>query len=128
MSQRSATTCGQVRSTGAKIAPFDFLIYMPQGDHLLVTVLPKSKPRPTASQQDALRQWQRVFGAGFAGAFVHATDEPTAWLLDENPAQPRPLRAVLMADAKPVAAVTDKEPSNANMEVQTLRPGSPGQL
>ena len=114
--------------SGAKIASFDFLIYMPQGDHLLVTVLPKSKPKPTVGQQDALRQWQRVFGAGFVGAFIHAVDEPTAWLLDDAPAQPRPLRSVLMADAMPDAAMTDKESSNANVEMQAMRPEDPGKL
>jgi hypothetical protein len=114
--------------SGARIVSFDFLVYMPQGDHLLVTVLPKSRPKPTVGQQDALRQWQRVFGAGFVGAFVHATDEPIAWLLEENPARPRPLRSVLMADAMPDAAMTDKESSNANVELRTMRPESPGQL
>jgi len=122
---------------GAKIASFDFLIYMPRGDHLLVTVLPKSRPMPTASQRDALRQWQRVFGAGFVGAFVHATDNPTAWMLDENPVGPKPLRSVLMADvspaalatpAAPAAPVTEKEPSHANVEVRMLWSESPGQL
>ena len=80
---------------GCQTGNFDLLIYMAEGDHLLATVLPKSRPDPTVEQQAELRQWARVFGAGFVGAFIHATDEPTAWRLDQRPRQPRPLRSVL---------------------------------
>ena len=80
--------------SGAKIDSFDFLIYMPQGNHLLATILPKSRQTPTARQQDTLRQWQRVFGSGFAGVFIHATDEPIAIWLDGDGTR-QPLRQLL---------------------------------
>ena len=83
---------------GCQTGNFDLLIYMAEGDHLLATVLPKSRPDPTVGQQAELRQWARVFGSGFVGAFIHATDEPTAWRLDHPPQagrQARPLRSVL---------------------------------
>jgi len=83
--------------SGCQTGNFDFLIYMAEGNHLLATVLPKSRPDPTAEQQADLRQWVRVFGAGFDGAFIHATDEPTAWLLDQERRPATPLRSVLTA-------------------------------
>jgi hypothetical protein len=85
--------------SGAQIDSFDLLVYMADGDHLLATVLPPSRRKPTAEQASALRQWERVFGSGFAGVFIHATDEPTAWRLDEDPPRPVPLRTFLGADA-----------------------------
>ena len=96
--------------SGAKIDSFDLLIYMPQGDHLLATVLPKSQPSPTAKQQEALRQWQRVFGSGFVGAFIHATDEPTVVLMDQAPAQPKPLRSVLGPNTHEAVPQTNEAP------------------
>jgi len=83
--------------SGCDVGNFDFLIYMQKGNHLLATVLPKSRPDPTAEQQADLRQWAKVFGAGFDGAFIHATDEPTVWLLDQERRQGAPLRSVLTA-------------------------------
>ena len=74
--------------SGAKIDSFDLLIYVPQGDHLLATVLPPSRPAPTQRQRDTLVQWQRVFGSGFAGAFIHACDDPTVQLDGKGPGQP----------------------------------------
>ena len=46
---------------------------MPDDDHLLATVLPKSRPRPTTQEQADLRQWKKVFGSGFAGVFLHVS-------------------------------------------------------
>jgi hypothetical protein len=100
--------------SGCQTGNFDLLIYMVEGDHLLATVLPKSRPDPTVGQQAELRQWARVFGAGFVGAFIHATDEPTAWRLDQEPRQPRPLRSVLSVGwdkADPPAASGGVQPA-----------------
>lgn len=82
----------------AKIDSLDFLVYMPQGDHWLAIVLPPSRPCPSRRQRAALGDWQRVFGSGFVGVFIHAAalpDEPTVRLPNGGRGDVQPLRAAL---------------------------------
>ena len=110
---------------GAKIDSFDLLIYVPEGDHLLVTVLPPSRRVPTQRQQDALLQWQKVFGSGFSGAFIHVTDEPTVQKLEGKGAR-QPLR-ILLQPTQPSEPLNGKEPScpTTNQEVSSASGSAP---
>lgn len=69
---------------GAKLKSFDFVVYRPEGQNLLVDVKgrklapPSSPGRRTPCLQnwttrediDDLRQWQEIFGAGFSAIFL----------------------------------------------------------
>jgi hypothetical protein len=64
---------------GAKLKSFDFVVYRPKGNNLLVDVKGrKLNPSAGASLQnwttrediDDLRQWQEIFGEGFTAVFV----------------------------------------------------------
>jgi hypothetical protein len=111
--------------TGAKIDSFDLLIYVPQGDHLLATVLPPSRRVPTKRQRDTLLQWRKVFGSGFSGAFIHATDEPTVQRLEGKGAR-QPLR-MLLRPTQPSEPLNGKEPScpTTNQEVSSASGSAP---
>jgi hypothetical protein len=72
---------------GAKLKSFDFVVYRPQGNNLLVDVKGrKLNPRNASLQNwttrediDDLRQWQDIFGAGFSAIFLfmfHWPDRP----------------------------------------------------
>ena len=94
---------------GAKIDSFDLLIYVPEGEHLLATVLPPSRRVPTHRQRDTLLQWQKVFGTGFSGAFIHVTDEPTVQKLESKSA--RQTLRLLLQPTQPSEPLNGKEPS-----------------
>ena len=104
---------------GAKIDSFDLLIYVPEGDHLLATVLPPSRRVPTQRQRDTLLQWQKVFGSGFSGAFIHVAEEPTVQRL-EGKGLRQPLR-ILLQPTQPSEPLNGKEPScpTTNPEVSS---------
>jgi hypothetical protein len=68
---------------GAKLKSFDFVVYRPAGENLLVDVKgrlcqPPAAGRATPSLQnwvtredvDDLRQWEEIFGAGFRAVFL----------------------------------------------------------
>src|SRR5271170_1955227 len=65
---------------GAKLKSFDFVVYRPKGANLLVDVKGRAcKPKggsvslpnwATREDIDDLRQWQEIFGNGFAAMFV----------------------------------------------------------
>ena len=65
---------------GAKLKSFDFVVYHPRGNNLLVDVKGRAC-RPVKSKTslpnwttrldiDDLRQWQEIFGSGFTAMFV----------------------------------------------------------
>ena len=110
---------------GAKIDSFDLLIYVPEGEHLLATVLPPSRRVPTQRQRDTLLQWQKVFGSGFSGAFIHASDQPTALRLDGKGTR-QPLR-LLLQPTQPSEPLNVKEPScpTTDQEVSSASGSAP---
>lgn len=62
---------------GAKLKSFDFVVYRPQGDNLLVDVKGRSCGKTGTLQNwatrediDDLRQWQDIFGTGFRAIFL----------------------------------------------------------
>ena len=63
---------------GAKLKSFDFVVYRPEGKNLLVDVKGRVCSLKSASLQnwvtrediDDLRQWQEIFGEGFAAVFL----------------------------------------------------------
>jgi hypothetical protein len=63
---------------GAKLKSFDFVVYRPQGQNLLVDVKGRklapgnaSLPNWTTREDiDDLRQWQEIFGEGFRAVFL----------------------------------------------------------
>ncbi len=73
---------------GAKLKSFDFVVYRPQGDNLLVDVKGRacradrshgSLPNwVTREDIDDLRQWQEIFGHGFAAMFLFVYHWPEA--------------------------------------------------
>ena len=46
---------------------FDFLVYSSSGPNLLVLIATR---KPTAEQVERMREWEKVFGAGFLAAFT----------------------------------------------------------
>jgi len=77
---------------GAALDSFDFLVYSQAGPNLLVLLTDD----PTPDDVDLLREWEKTFGSGFAGAFVWQADgEWVAVLLADwngNKLQARSLR------------------------------------
>ena len=77
---------------GAKLDAFDFLVYSQAGPNLLVLLTAD----PTPDDVDLLREWEKTFGPGFAGAFVWQADgEWVTVLLNDwngNKLQARSLR------------------------------------
>jgi hypothetical protein len=63
---------------GAKLKSFDFVVYRPTGENLLVDVKGRQCGKAKSSLQnwttrtdiDDLRQWEEIFGSGFAGLFL----------------------------------------------------------
>ncbi len=51
----------------SQIKGFDFLVYSSSGPNLLVLIVTR---RPTAAQVEQMREWEKVFGAGFQTAFT----------------------------------------------------------
>jgi len=51
----------------SQIKGFDFLVYSSSGPNLLVLIVSR---RPTAAQVEQMREWEKVFGAGFQTAFT----------------------------------------------------------
>ena len=63
---------------GAAIASFDFLVYRQDGPNLLVLLTDS----PTEADESLLREWEKVFGPEFVGAFVwHDGDDDWAGIL-----------------------------------------------
>jgi len=78
--------------SGASLDSFDFLVYSSTGPNLLILLTAD----PTPADVDLLAEWEKVFGPGFAGAFVWQAggDWVTVLLADwsGNKLQARPLR------------------------------------
>jgi hypothetical protein len=63
---------------GAKLKSFDFVVYRPAGRNLLVDIKGRKLPPGGGTLQnwvtrediDDLRQWEEIFGEGFAAMFV----------------------------------------------------------
>lgn len=63
---------------GVKLKSFDFVVYRPEGKNLLVDVKGRRLSEESAKLQnwitrediDDLRQWQEIFGDGFAAVFL----------------------------------------------------------
>jgi hypothetical protein len=111
--------------TNCESGHFDLLVYMEHSENLLATVLPKSRPTPTAKERHDLEEWQKVFGRDFIGVFIHAADEPTIWRLDERPRQAKPLRSVLKhgwAEGDAPAPPRQAAPSGDCLEVPASVP------
>lgn len=51
----------------SQIKAFDFLVYSSNGPNLLVLIVTR---RPTSAQVEQMREWEKVFGAGFRAAFT----------------------------------------------------------
>ena len=73
--------------SGAKLKSFDFVVYRPNGNNLLVdvkgracgkrlTANPSLPNWATREDIDDLRQWQEIFGGGFTAMFLFMYDWP----------------------------------------------------